>query len=263
MSITTVDDNLIHYEALGRGDPLIFLHGWLGSWRYWWGSMQALSTHYRTFALDLWGFGDSSKASDRYSFAGYVEMLDAFIDRLGIAQPVILVGHSLGAAVALRFAMEKSDRVTRLVAVSLPLGPEYMSVVLPEDGDEDILDRLYSHANSYPEVESELRKTDPLAVGRLASEFAGHHFAPELDDPPCPVLLVYGGQDTIVQQPSGDFYHFQKPGKNRAFVSLTSSNHFPMLEETARFHRLVLDFARSDQDLARLSPKEYWQRRTH
>ncbi|MFW6183111.1 MAG: alpha/beta fold hydrolase, partial [Chloroflexota bacterium] len=59
MSITTVGEHLIHYEALGRGQPVIFIHGWLGSWRYWWSSMQGLSAHCRTFALDLWGFGDS------------------------------------------------------------------------------------------------------------------------------------------------------------------------------------------------------------
>ena len=67
MSITTVGNHLIHYEVLGRGKPLIFIHGWLGSWRYWWPSMQAMSSQYRSFAFDLWGFGDSSKAPEQYT----------------------------------------------------------------------------------------------------------------------------------------------------------------------------------------------------
>jgi 3-oxoadipate enol-lactonase len=83
MSITTVGARIIHYEALGRGEPLIFVHGWLGSWRYWWPSMQSLSTHYRTFALDLWGFGDSSKDPRAYNLDAYAKMLDEFVETAG------------------------------------------------------------------------------------------------------------------------------------------------------------------------------------
>ncbi|MDH4138550.1 MAG: alpha/beta hydrolase, partial [Anaerolineae bacterium] len=35
MSAIVIDGGLIHYESWGRGSPLILLHGWLGSWRYW------------------------------------------------------------------------------------------------------------------------------------------------------------------------------------------------------------------------------------
>ncbi|HDN79852.1 MAG TPA: alpha/beta hydrolase, partial [Chloroflexi bacterium] len=59
MSAIVIDGGIIHYEVIGRGRPLIFIHGWLGSWRYWMGSMEELSPYFRTYALDLWGFGDS------------------------------------------------------------------------------------------------------------------------------------------------------------------------------------------------------------
>ena len=61
MSAITIENDLVHYEVLGRGRPVIFIHGWLGSWRYWVPTMQQLSVKYRTYALDLWGFGDSGK----------------------------------------------------------------------------------------------------------------------------------------------------------------------------------------------------------
>ena len=93
MSITTVNNHLIHYEALGRGEPLIFVHGWLGSWRYWWPAMQSLSTQNRTFAFDLWGFGDSSKEKEMYTLDLYVSMVDQFMEQLGIITPITLVGH--------------------------------------------------------------------------------------------------------------------------------------------------------------------------
>ena len=61
MSVIILQDEIVHYEVLGRGRPVVFLHGWVGSWRYWIPAMQAASISYRTYALDLWGFGDSAK----------------------------------------------------------------------------------------------------------------------------------------------------------------------------------------------------------
>ena len=81
MSALIVEDEVVHYEVLGRGRPLIFLHGWLGSWRYWIPTMQALSSEYRTYALDLWGFGDSAKVGDRYSLDAQAELLARFMDQ--------------------------------------------------------------------------------------------------------------------------------------------------------------------------------------
>ncbi|HET9433568.1 MAG TPA: alpha/beta fold hydrolase, partial [Chitinophagaceae bacterium] len=59
MSALIIDGDVVHYEAFGRGKPVLFIHGWLGSWRYWVPTMQAISDKYRAYALDLWGFGDS------------------------------------------------------------------------------------------------------------------------------------------------------------------------------------------------------------
>ena len=263
MSITTVGDKLIHYEAVGRGEPLIFIHGWLGSWRYWWPSMQALSVHYRTFAFDLWGFGDSSKAPDNYAFADYVEMVDHFMERLGIARPATLVGHGLGAAVALRFAAAHPQDVERLAAVALPLHGAYLHDRLADDDAGAFIARVLGRNNSPPEVDAELRKTDPQAMNQAARELLGQDFTADLDNVSCPVLLIYGEQDPVVQQPRGEHGRYREPAEKRAYVTLEACTHFPMLEETAKFNRLLLDFTRADSDLRDLAPKEYWKRRTH
>jgi pimeloyl-ACP methyl ester carboxylesterase len=122
MSAITVDDELVHYEVLGRGKPIILIHGWLGSWRYWVPTMQQLSTKYRCYALDLWGFGDSGKDPKRYTFEQQLELLDKFVDRMGMPK-VVLVGHGLGAAVAARFAVkpETAHKVHRMLLIAPPL----------------------------------------------------------------------------------------------------------------------------------------------
>jgi pimeloyl-ACP methyl ester carboxylesterase len=120
MSALTIEQDLVHYEALGRGRPVILVHGWLGSWRYWIPAMQQLSGKYRSYALDLWGFGESAKEPLRYGFEEQVRLLNEFMERLGIAKAA-LVGHGLGAAIVTRFALQAPDRVSRVMAVSPPL----------------------------------------------------------------------------------------------------------------------------------------------
>jgi pimeloyl-ACP methyl ester carboxylesterase len=262
MSITTVGDHLIHYEALGRGEPLVFIHGWLGSWRYWWPSMQGLSARHRTFAFDLWGFGDSSKAVNKYSFAAYLEMLEQFVDKLGIAKPFTLVGHALGAAVALRYCATHPENVKRLVLVALPVQGEFLNERLTSNDSATFISKVLGKNNSYPEIDSETRKTDRAAMNTLAGELLQNSFLADLENCQCPVLLVFGNQDPVVQQPTGDCSHLQQPGSNRHYICLDGCNHFPMLEQTAKFNRLLLDFIHADNNGTEIAPKDYWQRRT-
>ncbi len=260
MSITTVGSHLIHYEALGRGHPLVFIHGWLGSWRYWWPTMQGLSARHRAFAFDLWGFGDSSKVKSMYNLNAYVEMLDQFIDKLGIITPVTLVGHGLGAAVALRYTKQNAEAVHKVVTVSLPLNGSYMNARLTNTPPDSFMAKVLGKNSSFSEIESELRKTDQAAMNNLASEMLGCNFAEDLHDFPKPLLYVFGEEDVVVRPPTnnGDF----QPAGKQYFVGIDNCNHFPMLQETAKFNRLLLDFLSADDDIAELTLKEYWQRRT-
>ena len=79
MSAILLDSSIVHYEVLGRGRPVIFLHGWVGSWRYWIASMQVTSTSYRAYALDLWGFGDTAHNVLNYSLEQQASLLDRFL----------------------------------------------------------------------------------------------------------------------------------------------------------------------------------------
>ncbi|MBX3085805.1 MAG: alpha/beta hydrolase [Anaerolineae bacterium] len=120
MSAITVENDLVHYEVLGRGKPVILVHGWLGSWRYWVPTMQQLSIKYRIYALDLWGFGDSGKNMSRVGLRDQVKLLYDFMTRMGIERAA-LVGHSFGAAVCIAFARQYPEKAPRLMTISAPL----------------------------------------------------------------------------------------------------------------------------------------------
>jgi pimeloyl-ACP methyl ester carboxylesterase len=120
MSAITIGGDLIHYEKLGRGRPVILIHGWIGSWRYWIPLMQKLHLKFSVYTLDLIGFGDSTKDPENYSIDAQVKMLEQFLEQLGIPKTA-MVGHGLGALVTIRFAQKNPDKVARMMLSSLPL----------------------------------------------------------------------------------------------------------------------------------------------
>jgi len=260
MSAIVIKEGLVHYEAIGRGKPLLFIHGWLGSWRYWVPAMEELSSRYRTYAFDLWGFGDSDRLKTYYTIDAYTDLLRDFLDQLGIWR-VPIVGHALGGIVALQFAAQSPDRVEQLMCVSVPLMDGAIGRPLAGfSGDGDALARLITRrAAEFPEVGLEVRRADTTAVinsVRSALECSLLQLLSLLD---IPVLLVYGDDDPLVKSPEPDW--LQGLDRNVRAITLNGTQHFPMLEERNKFNRLLMDFLDAGSDLASLELKEEWQRR--
>ena len=260
MSVTSIGSNLVHYEALGHGQPLIFIHGWLGSWRYWWQSMQTLAKGNKTFALDLWGFGDSSKVQSQYSLTSYVRLIEQFVETLGIAHPFTLIGHGLGSAVSLRYSSAHPGHLEQLVLVSLPVTGAQVNEQLRRMDSETFLSRNLGKSNSHLGVELEVHKTDHTAMNSLVEEIVDYNFEEELLNTTLPILLISGAQDTVITRTIDPLARW--PDGVRTFeVMLEDCGHFPMLENPAVFNRLLHEFIHGD-DHVNLGPKQYWQRRT-
>lgn len=115
----------IYIDRHGRGEPILLLHGLLGSHAYWDEVVKHIPTSkYEVIAPDLLGFGRSDKPKDLdYEIDDHVVAIEkAVFDSIKI--PVTLVGHSMGAMIALRLAAKYPDRVKSLVLVNLPLFPD-------------------------------------------------------------------------------------------------------------------------------------------
>lgn len=261
MSITTVGEYVIHYEALGRGQPVIFLHGWVGSWRYWLPTMQALSHRFRTYAVDLVGFGDSAKprrdADSTYRLERYVEIVRGWMDTLGISQ-AHFIGHTLGAMIAVRLALEAPERTLRIMAVGYPLSLEIPRGVFGPNAKEILRERLSRLAQEYPEVQREHGRADPEAIGVCLGETMSRQEALQewirLVDRP--LLLVYGRRDPLVPPP----LFLNGLDASARFIILEEGRHFPMLDLPAAFQRLAEDFL-TLPDPSRVTIKEEWRRR--
>lgn len=121
-----VDGVRLHYYDSGPHDetPVLLVHG-LGdeadTWRH---IFPALARWRRVIALDLPGFGRSEKPRRAYTSAFFAQTVLGLMDTLAIRQAV-LIGHSMGAAVAQRLALAQPERVARLALIGggLPTAP--------------------------------------------------------------------------------------------------------------------------------------------
>jgi pimeloyl-ACP methyl ester carboxylesterase len=260
MSAIIIDEGLVHYEALGRGKPVLLLHGWLGSWRYWVPVMEELSVEYRTYAFDLWGFGDSDQLNGHYDVDSYVQLLDSFVENLGILHTKLpIVGHALGAVVALLWAVRNPDRIDRIMAVSMPLVGASINRRLTTSGALKMFDKAFNvQPPEFGALQLETRKADERAVISSARSVMGLDMQRELQRIELPVLLVHGERDDVVMPTDDNNF------TNSEFVRdiyLSESRHFPMLDERPKFNRLLRDFLVAE-DLTSLDLKEEWRRQS-
>lgn len=107
---------LRYAEWKGSGKTVLCIHGLTANCRCWDGMVEALSPAHRLLAMDLRGRGGSGRPGTGYSLGHHVSDIRSFIDDLGIER-IMLMGHSLGAFIALAFAARFPSRVERLVLV--------------------------------------------------------------------------------------------------------------------------------------------------
>lgn len=273
MSAIHLDNRLVHYEVFGRGQPIIFLHSWVGSWRYWVPTMDLASERYRTYALDFWGFGESDRRSSQFSITSYVDMVCRFMEQMGIPQ-ANLVGHGMGGMVAIRAARERPERFIKVMTVCTPLyGQVLAGHVRP--GTFSKLLGLSNPANVWskllraipiadPEVQQEIYEdTEGLSeevVGNVQESLLDTDLRPALQSLNVPLLAVYGGKDPIVNAEHAGFLNdlTERPIQ---LLTLPKANHFPFLEQSNTFSRLLLDFLVSQGTPVEI--KEEWRRRVN
>src|SRR5215208_4491729 len=111
----------LHLDDRGRGGvPVVLLHGFGGNTSHWAEQLDHLGRSRQVIAIDLRGHGRSAAPADGdYAIETQVDDVRAVLDDANIDRAV-LVGHSLGGAIALAFAGRHPARVTGLVLAAAP-----------------------------------------------------------------------------------------------------------------------------------------------
>jgi pimeloyl-ACP methyl ester carboxylesterase len=258
VSSIVTDQGIVHYEAYGRGQPVILLHGWLGSWGYWLKTMEALKDQYRCYALDFWGFGESGKRRSSYAVIDFVSLVDQFMTRLGIeAAPI--VGHSMGGTVAMALALAKPERVQRIIVVGSPIDGNSLNIFLRLAGKPWIASivwhsptalqfgiKLFSPfiVKDWPEwykmITRDLSSTTLEAFFKSIGALHRTDLRQQLPLITAPVMGIYGVGDNVVEPSQANII------TNKAVLSrikmMSGSRHFPMLDEPQAFIHQLADF---------------------
>jgi pimeloyl-ACP methyl ester carboxylesterase len=112
-SVQVGDTKWVYYEG-GQGPTLLMLHGFAASKEVWLKQMELLTPHFHVIAPDLPGWGESSRVEGAsYNIDAQVARLQGFVDALNLPK-VVLIGHSMGGAIAGVFAAEHPEHVAEL-----------------------------------------------------------------------------------------------------------------------------------------------------
>ena len=113
----------VHAQATGSGPGLVLTHGYGDTSATWEAQVPALARRFETRAWDLIGHGASSCPEDPDAFTRETALADLESVLEGAAEPLVLVGHSLGGYLSLCFAIQSPARVRALVLIAT--GPGY------------------------------------------------------------------------------------------------------------------------------------------
>ena len=108
------------YLDIGRGKPLLLLHGFFGEKKCWLPLIELLQSQFRCISLDMLGFGESSQPQIQYDVAIEVAFVRQVVEQLNI-EPCTIIGHSFGGWVASAYALKYPNSVSSLV-LAAPAG---------------------------------------------------------------------------------------------------------------------------------------------
>ena len=204
--------------------PLLLIHGLGSNAKAWLRNIAEWSKTRRVIAIDLPGYGLSSKGDFPYSLSFYAQVLSEFMDELGIEKANI-GGHSLGGQIAMVTALEHPDRVENLILVA-PAGFEtftrgegqwFKSVMtvdlVKETTIQGIAENLHSNFYQTP-PEAEFMITDRIqirgadgfddycyAVTRNVAAMVDQPVAKRLGKIEQPTLVIFGENDGLIPNP--------------------------------------------------------------
>ena len=271
----TVDGTALRYIDEGRGPPVVFLHG-LGASMYAWRKNLApvAAAGYRVIAFDNRGFGFSDKPATGYDNASYARLTVALLDSLHLPEAV-LIGHSMGGAIAAEVAIAHPERVRGLVLIgSAGLGarepPLFHVGRWPVVGPllfafrgrgltQRLLEATYADPSKVGDADVD-QYYAPVAepeYGRslraVLREFRFDGLAGRLDHIAAPTLVLWGEADRLIPIALGRALAAGIP--RAAFLSVPRAGHAVQEEAPEEVNRLLIRFlkdglARVPGDLA-------------
>jgi pimeloyl-ACP methyl ester carboxylesterase len=240
------------------GVPMIFLHGFLDTWRSFSRLLPHLPGSIHAFSITQRGHGDASRPSAGYSIVDFVTDLEAFMDALSLAKAVV-VGHSMGSAVALRFAIDHPERTAGLILIgasstmaSTPAARSFWDATLSkltDPVDSTLVSQMLESGLVQP-VPQEFLVTAvreglkvPSFVWRAIFESRWRRdgdFSGELSQIQAPTLIVWGDRDARYSRSEQEA--LASAIKGAELITYSGAGHMLHWEDPERFAADLMTF---------------------
>jgi pimeloyl-ACP methyl ester carboxylesterase len=217
-----LESETIAYADEGSGEmTLLFIHGLSSTLNSWKKNIGGLKQNYRCIAVDLPGYGKSSRNRMDYKLKDYAEILQEFIQTMDLKN-VILVGHSMGGQIAMHTVLENPEVFEKLILIA-PAGIETFSVeeanlmkasytpaMVINTADEQVLANYKLNFYQFPEdamemVEERIRMKTAVDFPDYAEVVVNNIHAMlnepvigRLEEIEIPVLMIFGKNDMLI-----------------------------------------------------------------
>lgn len=218
----TIDSLDLSYIKEGNGNKtLLFVHGLSSNSDAWAKNIATLSEHYTCIAIDLPGYGKSSKPNADYTPSYFAEILQKFIEKLDLKH-IILVGHSMGGQASIKLTTTYPDAIQKLILVA-PAGLEqftaangafmksYFTTETVKNTPDAQIEKNYA-LNFYEQPEDVSKMVKDRKHIKEASDFDAHcqaivnSISGMLDEPVLkdlenisqPTLVLFGDKDALI-----------------------------------------------------------------
>ena len=262
-----LDGRSTHYIEKGEGEVIILLHGFFYDSYLWDSNIEVLAKQFKVYAVDLWGFGYSTREPLDYGYQLYSDQVLMFMDALGI-QKASLAGQSMGGGTAIWFCVQHRQRVNRLILIDaagvphgLPLTGKFFN--LPMVGEfflglknnlirrknladvfiynkELITDSYFENVTRFHKIKDTTERL--LTILRKKFFHTLSDQLEQLSQLDVPILIVWGREDKAIPLQKGQEMH--KILKDSRFEILDNAGHVPNYECAEEFNKLALDFLR-------------------
>ena len=226
---------------------VLFIHGAGGSHLSWRFQIEHLKDKFRIIAVDLPGHGMSGGEGEE-TISGHAKCVTALMDALEL-EDVVLGGHSMGGAIALKIALENPDRLGGLLLVGTGARLRVMPMIFSMIKDdfnaavEGMASSFFGSAapeNIVNEEKRLLAKNSPDVMIRDFTACDSFDVISELATISLPTLILCGNQDSLTPVKYSEFLHDKIKGSEVVFFD--DCGHMPMIERSAEFNEAVASF---------------------